>query len=70
MYTIMVVCIQEVMMDKEVILKAIILANKLGARGIQVTDYIESTSAMQSPDLRLVAQEPLPQSATAMMWYD
>jgi len=41
-------------MRKEVILQAIIEANKLGFKQVEVIDYIESDSATEDDRLRLV----------------
>ena len=57
-------------MTKEEIQKALIKANKLGARGIQVVGYIELGSATESPELRLITQQGIDTDASEGAWYD
>lgn len=54
----------------ELIKDAIRRANKLGAKGIQVVGYIESQSATESPDLKLIMQLPPLETASGVAWYE
>ncbi len=55
---------------KDIILEAIKRANKLGAKGIRVIDYIEPKTATQSPYYTLITDKPEPQSASDTVWYE
>lgn len=52
------------------ILDAIVRANKLGAKGIQVVGYGESQSASASKCLVLVTQTPILVTASEKEWYE
>ncbi len=58
------------MPTREEIRTALIMANKLGAKGIQIVDYIEPTTTSQSPGLRLITQQGIIESASKVAWYD
>ena len=58
------------MPTRKEIREAIIRANKLGARGIQVIEYIEPQCATAEPILLLVTQIPVLQGAAEKVWYD
>ena len=55
---------------QEEIIKAIIRANKLGAKSIQVIGYLEPQSAIESLELTLVTQVPEETTASESAWYD
>ena len=55
---------------EDVILKAIIEANKLGAKGLQVTGYTRPATASEPPDLKLIATIPRNGTASELAWYD
>lgn len=56
--------------QEEIILDAIERANKLGAKGIEVTGYAESGCTTQSPQLMLVTRMPRARTASEKAWYD
>ena len=58
------------MATREEIRAAIIKANKWGAKGIQIVDYIEPWLATQAPDLLLITQIPRIGNASETAWYD
>jgi len=55
---------------EDLVRNAIREANKLGARGLQVVDYIEPQNATDDPDFILVAQMPGEETAGDMPWYE
>ena len=57
-------------MNREIIREAIIRANKLGAKGIQVISYAEPASAIQSQNLVLITRTPEQTTASGGEWYD
>lgn len=57
-------------MNHNQILDAIIRANKLGAKGIMVTGYLEPQSAASSGEFYLVTCQPPIMSTDATQWYD
>ena len=54
----------------EMILEAIIRANKLGAKGVQVIGYIEPQTASQPSSFLLITRIPELISASDKEWYD
>ena len=58
------------MTAKEVILDAIIRANKLGAQGTRVTEFVEPTSASQPWRYDLVCDSPQLRTASDKAWYE
>ena len=58
------------MTEEEAIRDALIRANKLGAKGIEVTDFGRPTSATQEYKFALATQIPWPGNATGRAWWD
>jgi len=56
--------------QEEIVWEAIIRANKLGAKGIQVVGFIDRCSATQNPELLLTIKMPEPMTAGEVAWYD
>lgn len=54
----------------EIILDAIVRANKLGAKGVQVIGYIEPQLATQDPHWMLITEPPKEQDASELPWYE
>jgi len=54
----------------ELIRDAIIRANKLGAKGIEVTGFAQPDDATQRPDYYLITQSPELTDASESAWYD
>ena len=54
----------------EMILEAIIRANKLGAKGVQVIGYIEPQTASQPSSFLLITRISELISASDKEWYD
>jgi len=52
------------------IYNAIVKANKLGAKGIQVIGYIEPRSAADNNNLILITQIPVSVTASATQWHE
>ena len=52
------------------ILDALKRANKMGARGLEVVEYVETQSATESPELKLIARLPKERTASEEAWYD
>jgi hypothetical protein len=57
-------------MKSEVILDAIIRANKLGAKGVQVVNFIEPSLTTQDDLLFLVVKVPSQSPASEKAWYE
>ena len=62
--------IQSNIMTHEVIKEAIMRANRMGARGIQVVDYQEPQTASDEDRLMLIMQIPPVADATDQAWYE
>ena len=58
------------MAEDDLILEAIIRANKLGAKGTEVIGFLRPGSAISDCRYSLVAQIPKPTTASELMWYD
>ena len=58
------------MTREEIILDAIRRANKLGAKGVEVTGYGQSQDGASSPRLFLVTQIPKQITGSGTEWYD
>ncbi len=52
------------------ILDAILEANQLGAKGIQVIGYSEPQSAAETPNFVLLVQTPEQGTTSEPAWYD
>ena len=57
-------------MTREAIRDAIVRANKLGARGVEVIDYIEPSSATDSDRIMLVIRWGQEYNAAELAWWD
>ena len=54
----------------EIILEAILRANKLGARGQRVIAVREPETASESPFLKLTTDSPIAETASEREWYE
>ena len=55
---------------EDLVLSAIVRANKLGAQGLRVVTYIVPQAASEDPDYKLVVEYPKITSASECPWWD